>query len=52
MATIYRKPKKSGIWWISYYSDGKRISESLKTRNRNEAKALKVEIESRLNKND
>jgi len=28
------------------------MSESLKTRNRNEAKALKVEIESRLNKND
>ena len=52
MATIYRKPTKNGIWWISYYSEGKRMSESLKTRNRNEAKALKSEIESRLNRND
>jgi len=52
MATIYRKPRRNGIWWISYYLDGKRKSESLKTRNRNEAKAVKAEIESRLNRNE
>lgn len=45
MACLY---KKGRTFWVQYYRDGKRIQQSLKTRDKAEAKYLTNEIENKL----
>lgn len=42
------KPQRSSFWWISYYQDGKRVRQSLKTRDRKTADYLVAKKEQEL----
>jgi integrase len=49
MASIY---KRSQIWWIIYYENGRKIQRSLKTRDKTIAKFKKNDLENQLAKGD
>ena len=46
MATLFQR---GGVWWVTYYQDGRRARESLKTTNKSiaERKRAKLEAEAR-----
>jgi integrase len=47
MASIYKQPG-SAVWWVSYYRDGRRVRESLKTCDERIAKKKARRIEAEL----
>ncbi len=47
MASIYKQPR-SAVWRVSYYRDGRRVRESLETRDERIAKKKQRRIEAEL----
>jgi len=48
MSSLYRRPKKDGIYWLSYRQHGKSFCRSLKTRDKSTAIYYKAEIDRNL----
>jgi integrase len=48
MSSLYRRPKKSGIYWLSFRHDGRAYCRSLKTRDRSTAIYLKAQKDQEL----